>query len=167
MTSEAMRHLVSCIGKRKRLDSSGRYEVSSLLVDSHSAHKTDAVKDMCDQYNIHLHIIDNGLKSRAQMADYLYIREHKREVAKRQLALRQLKYRQAKERLQDAQGVVQGHVQLPKLTLVELLQILIQAWKATDLSKVHQKWVDIRMVPHALAKKNWLDTRGCIQRLRS
>jgi len=69
MDTEAMMHLVKCIGLRKPKRACGSYVLSSLLVDSHRAHQTYAVKALCDQYNILLFLVAGGLTPKANLAD--------------------------------------------------------------------------------------------------
>ena len=69
--------LVQCRGTRKRRLRNGEYELSSLLVDSCPSHKNEAVRMLCDIYNILLFIIVGRLMPKANMADVEYIKRTK------------------------------------------------------------------------------------------
>ena len=78
MDTEAMMWLVECMGQRKERKSSVEYELSSILVDARSAHKTDAVKSLCDRFNILLFIVAGSLTPKANLADLYYIKATKK-----------------------------------------------------------------------------------------
>jgi len=48
MDTEATMYLIDCHGNTKARDESGKFVLSSLLIDSHKPHKTDLVKETCD-----------------------------------------------------------------------------------------------------------------------
>ena len=70
MDTEAMMWVVQCIGRRKPRLLSGKYMVSSILVDFHNAHKTDAVKMLCDKYNILLFMGAGRLTPKANLGQW-------------------------------------------------------------------------------------------------
>ena len=79
-------HFVKCIGLRKPKRACGSYVLSSLLVDSHRAHQTDAVKARCDQYNILLFLVAGGLTPKANLSDVEYIRSTKAKKIQQRVA---------------------------------------------------------------------------------
>ena len=78
-----MLHLIKCIGTRKPRNVDGSYVLSSLLVDSCPSHKNEAVKMLCDHYNILLFIISGGLTPKANLADVEYIQVRNRRTMRK------------------------------------------------------------------------------------
>ena len=108
MDSEAMLYLVTCIGNRIPCAPDGSYVLLSLLVDACPSHKNDAVKAMCDKYNILLFIImiAGGLTPKANMADVEYIKSTKNRYNAELTKVRATKYAEMRQQLTDENGVV-------------------------------------------------------------
>ena len=109
--------LIQCIGTRKPRLPNVSYDLSSLLVDSCPSHITEAVRMLCDKYNILLFIIAGGLTPKANMADIEYIKSTKNRYCNELVRLRAQKYAELKERVSDQNRVVQAVVKPPKIGL--------------------------------------------------
>ena len=156
MDSEAMLHLIKCIGTRKPRNSDGSYVLSSLLVDSCPSHKNEAVRMLCDDYNILLFIIAGRLTPKANLADVEYIKSTKQAYYEEIVRLRARKYAQLKARVTDNNGVVTAAVKPPKMGLIECMNVIIQTWKKNDFSRAKARFTDIRMLTHAQGReKGW------------
>ena len=127
MDGEAMLWLIKCICTRKPRLANGTYVLSSLLVDSCPSHKTEAVRMMCDQYNILLFIIAGGLTPKANMADVEYIKTTKNRYYEELVRLRAQKYAEMKARVTDENGVVRAVVKPPKIGLIACMNLSIKA----------------------------------------
>ena len=150
MDTEAMMYLIKCIGTRKPRLPCGKYVLSSLLVDSHNAHKTDAVKALCDEYNILLFLIAGGLTPKANLADVEYIKSTKDRYNKQLLVMREEIYRAKRQRVTNADGLVTAKVQPPaKISTIACMNAIIDAWKGNDFSRVKKRFLDTRMLTKA------------------
>ena len=145
-----MMHVIKCIGTRKPRLLSGEYALSSLLVDSHNAHKTDAVKMLCDEYNILLFIVAGGLTPKANLADIEYIKRTKAAYNTEILRLREEKYREKRQKVTDADGVVRATVQPPsKIGTIACMNAIIKAWRENDFTKAKERFIETRLLTQA------------------
>ena len=154
--------VVQCIGSRKPRLLSGEYALSSILVDSHNAHKTDAVKMLCDKYNILLFIVAGGLTPKANLADIENIKSTKATYNKEILWAREEKYREKRHRVTDADEVVCGNVQLPSnIGTIACMNAIIKAWREIDFSKAKERFVETRMLTKAQGEElGWTPEAG-------
>ena len=147
MDTEAMMWLIECIGHRKEQKSSGEYELSSILVDAHNAHKTDAAKALCDRFNMLLFIVAGGLTPKANLADVYYIKATKKSYYDELLRIREQTFRERRNAVTNAQGVVTATVKPPsKIGTIACMNAAINASRANDFTKVKEKFVETRML---------------------
>ena len=54
-----------------------------------------------------------------------------------------------KKRVTDENEVVQGVVKVPKIGLIACMNLIIKAWRENDLSRVQNRFTEIRMFTHS------------------
>jgi len=163
MTEKAMLEWIDTTWKFRE-DSLGVQQPRSVLIlDDHSAHYTNKVKEALAKLNTKLIIIPGGLTPKAQIMDVLYNRPFKHRVRLATDLHRLRLYKQKKARCAG------GHVDY-KMSKIErhlTVQHLIDAWEDVDESLMKNAWHKCKLVPKAIQQETKWDINSAFAEMEN